>query len=127
MTVSHLRFGPRPIRSTYLISSANFVACHQPSLLARYDVLKELAPGGTFLFNGTESQLPDAVRQQLVEKSARVFECANGFAIHAPLLAPPLCELVEVHWEEALSALSIQPVSEADCSSLIADSFPRCA
>jgi pyruvate-ferredoxin/flavodoxin oxidoreductase len=73
VTVSHLRFGPRPIRSTYLVSSANFVACHQPSLLSRYDVVKELAPGGTFLFNGTEAQLPDAVRPQLVEKKARVF------------------------------------------------------
>ena len=51
MTISHLRFGPRPIRSTYLVTSANFVACHQPFLLERYDVLEELAPGGTFLLN----------------------------------------------------------------------------
>ena len=41
MTISHLRFGPRPIRSTYLITEANFVACHQPFLLERYDVLKD--------------------------------------------------------------------------------------
>ncbi len=51
MTISHLRFGPRPIRSTYLISKANFVACHQPFLLETYDVLQDLAKGGTFLLN----------------------------------------------------------------------------
>ena len=73
VTVSHLRFGPRPIRSTYLVTTANFVACHQPSLLERYDVTKELAPGGTFLFNGTEEQLPPSVQQRLIEKQARVF------------------------------------------------------
>ncbi len=44
MTISHLRFGPRPIRSTYLISRAQFVACHQPFLLETCDVLKDLAP-----------------------------------------------------------------------------------
>ena len=50
-TISHLRFGPRNIRSTYLISHANFVACHQPSLLDRYDMLKYAQPGATFLLN----------------------------------------------------------------------------
>jgi pyruvate-ferredoxin/flavodoxin oxidoreductase len=73
VTVSHLRFGPRPIHSPYLITSANIVACHQLSLMSRYDVAKELAPGGIFLFNGAEEQLPAALRQQLVEKNARVF------------------------------------------------------
>ncbi len=73
VTVSHLRFGPRPIRSTYLIANANFVACHQPSLFERYDVVKELAPGGIFLFNGGVEQLPASVRQKLAEKNARVF------------------------------------------------------
>ena len=46
ITISHLRFGPRPIRSTYLITQANFVACHQPFLLETQDVLKDLVPGG---------------------------------------------------------------------------------
>ncbi len=45
VTVSHLRFGPQPIRSTYLVTRANFVACHQPSFLERYDMLTALAPG----------------------------------------------------------------------------------
>ena len=51
MTVSHLRFGPQPIRSTYLITRANFVACHQPAFLEQYDMLRALVPGGTFLLN----------------------------------------------------------------------------
>ena len=51
MTISPLRFGPRPVRSTYLISSANFVGCHQPGFLERYGVLDPLLPQGTFLLN----------------------------------------------------------------------------
>ena len=50
-TVSHLRFGPRPIRAPYLISAANFVACHQFHFLDRLDVLRLAAPGATFLLN----------------------------------------------------------------------------
>ena len=80
VTVSHLRFGPRPIRSTYLIARANFVACHQPSLFDRYDVVKELMPGGTFLFNGDESQLPESARLQLLEKQAHVY-CIDASSV----------------------------------------------
>jgi len=72
-TVSHLRFGPRPIRAPYLISEANFVACHQPQLLERYDVLRELLPGGTFLFNGQLEAIPARTMRQLIEKQARLF------------------------------------------------------
>ena len=50
-TVSHLRFGPKPIRAPYLISQAQFVACHQFSFLERFDVLKYAMPGGIFLLN----------------------------------------------------------------------------
>jgi len=72
-TVSHLRFGPRPIRSPYLIETASFVACHQQSLADRYEVVQELAYGGTFLFNGTAEQLPSRVLRQLIEKNARLY------------------------------------------------------
>jgi pyruvate-ferredoxin/flavodoxin oxidoreductase len=72
-TVSHLRFGPRPIRKPYLINRANFVACHQPSLLDRYDVVKELVDGGIFLLNGTEEQIPQRVLRQLIEKRAKLY------------------------------------------------------
>ena len=56
MTVSHLRFGRERIRSSYLITRANFVACHQPVFLERYDMLRDLVPGGTFLLNSPYSK-----------------------------------------------------------------------
>ena len=63
VTVSHLRFGPRPIRSTYLISRAGFVACHQFSFLDRIDVLREADDGATFLLNSPYG--PDEVWDRL--------------------------------------------------------------
>ncbi len=79
VTVSHLRFGPQPIRSTYLISKANFIACHQPVFLERYDMLDSLAPGGTFLLNTPHApeaiwdDLPRPLQAQLLEKRAKFF------------------------------------------------------
>ncbi len=79
VTVSHLRFGPRPIRSTYQITQANFVACHQPIFLERYDMLQRLVPGGTFLLNspyGPEQvwqHLPQPIQAQLVAKQASFY------------------------------------------------------
>ncbi|HTX20251.1 MAG TPA: pyruvate:ferredoxin (flavodoxin) oxidoreductase [Candidatus Aquilonibacter sp.] len=79
MTVSHLRFGPQPIRSTYLISSANFIACHQPAFLERYEMLRSLVPGGTFLLNTPHSKeeawskLPTPVQESLLAKKAKFF------------------------------------------------------
>jgi pyruvate-ferredoxin/flavodoxin oxidoreductase len=79
MTVSHLRFGPQPIRSSYLISKANFVACHQWIFLERYDMLSALVPGGVFLLNSpfkkdqVWDQLPREVQTQLIAKKARFF------------------------------------------------------
>jgi pyruvate-ferredoxin/flavodoxin oxidoreductase len=79
MTVSHLRFGPRPIRSSYLISKANFVACHQWIFLERYDMLSALVEGGTFLLNspfGTEEvweHLPRQVQEQIIAKKAKFY------------------------------------------------------
>jgi pyruvate-ferredoxin/flavodoxin oxidoreductase len=79
MTVSHLRFGPQPIRSSYLISEANFVACHQWIFLERYDMLSALVPGGVFLLNSPFNKgevwdrLPREVQTQLITKKARFF------------------------------------------------------
>ena len=79
MTVSHLRFGPKEIRSTYLISTAQFVACHQPVFLERYNVLANLAKGGSFLLNSPHapdvvwSTLPRPIQQELVSKQAKLF------------------------------------------------------
>ncbi len=96
VTVSHLRFGPRPIHSTYLISRANFVACHQPSLFSRYDVVKELVPGGTFLFNGTPEQLPDSVREKLIGKKARVFAIDASRVAHETGLGNRINTIMQV-------------------------------
>ncbi len=79
LTVSHLRFGPRPIRSAYLIARAGFVACHQPVFLERYDVLATAAEGATFLLNTPYppdlvwSTLPVAVRNVIVRRRLRLF------------------------------------------------------
>ena len=79
MTVSHLRFGPQPIRSTYLISRANFVACHLPMFLDRFEMLRSLVPGGTFLLNtpfdkdAIWATLPTPVQQSLLAKKAKFF------------------------------------------------------
>ena len=79
VTISHLRFGPRPIRSAYLIRRAGFVACHQMELLDRFDVVEALQPDGVFLLNtpyaaeAVWAQLPREVQAALVEKRARFF------------------------------------------------------
>ena len=78
-TVSHLRFGPRPIHAPYLIASANFVACHQFGFLERVDVLQLAAPGATFLLNcpydpeQTWDHLPRSVQQQIIDKRLQLF------------------------------------------------------
>ena len=79
VTVSHLRFGPHPIRSAYLITRATFVACHQFSFLERFDVLGAAEPDATVLLNSpygpeeTWDHLPRAVQRQLIDKRLRVF------------------------------------------------------
>jgi pyruvate-ferredoxin/flavodoxin oxidoreductase len=73
ITTSHLRFGDQPIRSSYLVNTPDFVACHVPSYLDKYDMLKGLKKGGTFLLNSiwdaeeTKKRLPDAVKKFLAE------------------------------------------------------------
>ncbi|UCG24151.1 MAG: pyruvate:ferredoxin (flavodoxin) oxidoreductase, partial [Chloroflexota bacterium] len=86
VTVSHLRFGPRPIRSTYQVFSASFVACHQFSFLERYDMLHLAAPGATFLLNSpygpdeTWDHLPRGVQEALVNKKMR-FYVVDGYQV----------------------------------------------
>src|SRR3990172_4254904 len=87
VTVSHLRFGPRPIRSTYLITEASFVACHQFSFLERMDVLKVAQPGATFLLNSPYQpeevwdHLPATVQDEIISKKLRLFAIdANSVA-----------------------------------------------
>jgi pyruvate-ferredoxin/flavodoxin oxidoreductase len=79
ITISHLRFGPRPIHSTYLINRANFVACHQFAFLERLDVLQAAEPGATFLLNSPYpaaevwNHLPRPVQEQMIQKRLRFF------------------------------------------------------
>ena len=79
MTTSHLRFSPHPIRSTYWIDQAEFVACHAFPFLERFDILNHLKLGGTFLLNSpypaeeTWDQLPYEVQQALIEKRAKFY------------------------------------------------------
>jgi pyruvate-ferredoxin/flavodoxin oxidoreductase len=78
-TVSHLRFGPRPIHAPYLVATANFVGCHQFHFLNRQDMLRLAAPGATFLLNSPYGpdqiwdHLPRSVQQQIVAKRLRLF------------------------------------------------------
>jgi pyruvate-ferredoxin/flavodoxin oxidoreductase len=84
VTVSHLRFGPRPIRSTYLIEQADFVACHQFDLLRRVDVLGLAREGAVFLLNSpfgkdeVWERLPADVQHAIVEKRLRLFAVDAG-------------------------------------------------
>jgi pyruvate-ferredoxin/flavodoxin oxidoreductase len=83
ITTSHLRFGPKPIRSSYLITKANFVACHQFSFLERIDMLKLAEPGATFLLNSpfdaenVWNKLPRLVQEQIITKKLK-FYVING-------------------------------------------------
>ena len=78
-TVSHLRFGPDVIRSTYLISRAGFIGCHQPVFLESVDMLSNLVEGGTFLLNTIHSKdqiwntLPKKMQEQLIAKKAKFY------------------------------------------------------
>lgn len=79
LTVSHLRFGPDKIRSTYLISKANFIACHQTVFIEKYDMLKNIIKGGTFLINSPWSKeevwgnLPKTMQQQIIDKKVKLY------------------------------------------------------
>ena len=85
MTVSHLRFGPRPIKSTYLIQRANFVAVHQFPFFGQYDVLEAAVEGATLLINSPYEEvwdhLPAAVQKVIIDKRLKVYAIdATGVA-----------------------------------------------
>ncbi|MBQ4563805.1 MAG: pyruvate:ferredoxin (flavodoxin) oxidoreductase, partial [Lachnospiraceae bacterium] len=79
VTISHLRFGKDPIKSTYLISKANFVACHNPAYLSKYNMVQDLKDGGTFLLNcpwdmaGLEEHLPGQAKRYIAEHGIKVY------------------------------------------------------
>ena len=79
VTMSHLRFGKKPIKSTYLIHQANFVACHNPSYVRKYNMVQELVDGGTFLLNcpwdmeGLEKHLPGQVKAFIANHNIKFY------------------------------------------------------
>jgi pyruvate-ferredoxin/flavodoxin oxidoreductase len=87
ITTSHLRFGDKPIRSPYLVNTPDFVACHVPSYLDKYDMLKGLKKNGTFLLNSiwdeeeTKNHLPDHMKKYMAENKI------NFYIINATILA----------------------------------------
>lgn len=120
MTISQLRFGPDLIRSSYLIHQANFVGCHQPGFLERFDVLDKLLPNGTFLLNShfaadeVWDHLPERVQRRLIEKQARFLvidahavarECGMGGRINTIMQACFFAISGVLPQEEALAAI----------------------
>jgi pyruvate-ferredoxin/flavodoxin oxidoreductase len=88
VTVSHLRFGPNPIRSVYLVNRANFVACHQTIFLDRYEMLADAVPGAVFLLNTSVAPaavwdtLPLEVQEQILKKNLK-FYCIDAYKVAA--------------------------------------------
>ena len=88
MTVSHLLFGPQPFRSTYLIGDhqAQFIGCHQPQFIERFEMLDKAAPGAVFLLNTAYApdqvwdQLPRRMQGQLLEKNIRMY-CIDAYSV----------------------------------------------
>ncbi len=86
VTTSHLRFGKTPIRSTYLVTQADFVACHNPSYVDKYDMVSEVKPGGTFLLNcgwdlkELEERLPGDVKAYIANNNIK-FYTIDGVSI----------------------------------------------
>lgn len=86
LTVSHLRFGKNPIQSTYLVQSANFVACHHFNYLTKYDILKDAEQGAVFLLNAPYekeelwSKLPKKIQEEIVHKKLK-FYAINAYTV----------------------------------------------
>ena len=86
VTISHLRFGKTPIKSTYLINMADFVACHNQSYIDKYDMVSDIKPGGTFLLNtiwdmeGLEKNLPGQVKRYIAQNNIN-FYTINGVTL----------------------------------------------
>ncbi|NLV31319.1 MAG: pyruvate:ferredoxin (flavodoxin) oxidoreductase [Acidobacteria bacterium] len=86
VTVSHLRFGAKPIRSTYLVDKANFIACHQFVFLERYDMLRDAVEGATFLLNSPYGpdevwdRIPRSVQQRIIDRKIR-FYVIDGYKV----------------------------------------------
>ncbi|MBQ9531285.1 MAG: pyruvate:ferredoxin (flavodoxin) oxidoreductase [Eubacterium sp.] len=116
ITVSHLRFGSSPITSTYLINKANFVACHNPSYVNKYDMVQDLLPGGTFLLNciwtpeELDANLPAKMKRYIAENNINLYTI-NGIKIAEEVGLPGRASTI---LQSAFFTISgILPVEEA--------------
>ena len=116
ITVSHLRFGSSPITSTYLINKANFVACHNPSYVDKYDMVQDLLPGGTFLLNciwspeELDANLPASMKRYIAQNNIN-FYTINGIKIAEEVGLPGRASTI---LQSAFFTISgILPVDEA--------------
>ncbi|MCL2037045.1 MAG: pyruvate:ferredoxin (flavodoxin) oxidoreductase [Oscillospiraceae bacterium] len=116
ITVSHLRFGNAPIKSTYFITKANFVACHNPSYINKYDMVKDILPGGKFLLNCQWSadelgdHLPNKVKSHIAKNNIDVY-IINGIKIAGEI---GLGNRVSTVLQSAFFAIAdIIPIAEA--------------
>ena len=116
ITVSHLRFGSSPITSTYLINKANFVACHNPSYVNKYDMVQDLVPGGTFLLNciwspeELDANLPAAMKRYIAQNDINLYTI-NGIKIAEEVGLPGRASTI---LQSAFFTISgILPVDEA--------------
>ncbi len=116
ITISHLRFGKNKIKSTYFISHADFVACHNPAYIRQYDILADLKDGGTFVLNciwtpeELDKKLPGSVKRQLAEKNAK-FYIINAVKIGQEI---GLGNRINMIMQSAFFALSgVLPIDEA--------------
>ena len=81
VTISHLRFGKNEIKASYYVTKADFVACHLPAYIEKFDIVQDIKPGGTFLLNcpwneqELEAHLPAAAKRYLAQNNIRMFTC----------------------------------------------------
>ena len=121
VTVSHLRFGPDPIRAPYLIESASIVACHQASLMQHNDVLKNLAHGGTFLLNApitTFDELPPHIRTALAAKEARLFVIDGSRVAREAGMGNRINTIMQVAFFACANVMPFDAALDAICSAV---------
>ena len=124
VTMSHLRFGKKPIKSTYLIHKANFVACHNPSYVNKYHMVEELVDGGTFLLNcpwdeaGLEEHLPGQVKAFIANHNIK-FYVIDGVKIDC--IAHKYAYLRQPYAESGIRLYSIEDIVAMKLSAIADD------
>ncbi|HHV93719.1 MAG TPA: pyruvate:ferredoxin (flavodoxin) oxidoreductase [Firmicutes bacterium] len=117
VTISHLRFGKTPIKSTYLIDSADFIACHNPSYVGRYDLLAGIKEGGVFLLNSPwtveemETKLPASMKRTIAQKKLRFYNIDAVKIAHELGLGPRINTVLQAAFFKIANVI---PYEEAE-------------